>query len=58
MRKTIHANTDEKQRLREQIQEELGDDMLEKVHKAFLVLAEAMVRRAIRKAEAQLETGK
>jgi hypothetical protein len=54
------VTTDERQQKQlEQIQAELGQDMLEKLSKAFLALAEAMVRRAVRKAEAELqETGK
>jgi hypothetical protein len=56
MRKKKSFITDEKQQERlEQIQAELGQDMLDKLHKAFVVLAEAMVRRAVRKAEAELQ---
>lgn len=60
MRKTKCSITDERQQKRmEQIQADLGQDMLEKLSKAFLVLVEAMVRRAVRKAEGELqETGK
>jgi hypothetical protein len=60
MRNKKSFTTDEKQQKRlEQIQAELGQDMLEKLQKAFVVLAEAMVLRAVRKAEAELqETGK
>ena len=60
MRKKESLITDDQQQKRlEQIQAELGQDMLEKLSKAFVVLAEAMVRRAVRKAEAELqETGK
>ena len=60
MRKKESLITDYQQQKRlEQIQAEVGQDMLEKLSKAFVVLAEAMVRRAVRKAEAELqETGK
>jgi hypothetical protein len=60
MRKKKSFITDEKQQERlEQIQAELGQDMLDKLQKAFFVLAEAMVRRAVQKAKAELqETGK
>ena len=58
MRKTKRSTTDERQKRLEQIHEELGQDMVEKLNTAFVALAEAMVRRAVRKAEAQLqETG-
>jgi hypothetical protein len=58
MRNRKSFTTDEKQQTRlEQIQAELGQDMLEKLQKAFFVLAEAMMRRAVRKAEAELLEG-
>jgi len=54
MKKTKTLTPDQKiERLR-QIEVELGIDMLEKFHRAFMVLAEAMVQRAVRKAKAEL----
>ena len=54
MKKTKTLTPDQKiERLR-QIEAELGIDMLEKFHTAFMVLAEAMVHRAVRKAKAEM----
>lgn len=48
------STTDERQNLRERIAEEIGDDTLQKLEKAFTALAAAMVKRAQRRAEAVL----
>jgi hypothetical protein len=54
MKKTKTLTPDQKSERVRQIEAELGADLLEKFHKAFLVLAEAMVHRAVRKAKAEL----
>ena len=51
MKKTKTLTPDQKSERVRQIEAELGIDMLEKFHTAFMVLAEAMVHRAVRKAE-------
>jgi hypothetical protein len=58
MKKRLFTSDPKTERL-QRIEAELGQDMLEKLSKAFVALAEAMVRRAVRKAEAELQdTGK
>ncbi len=58
MKKRLFTSDPKTARL-QRIEAELGQDMLEKLSKAFVALAEAMVRRAVRKAEAELQdTGK
>jgi len=54
MKKTKTLTPDQKSERVRQIEAELGADMLEKFHTAFMVLAEAMVHRAVRKAKAEL----
>ena len=54
MKKTKTLTPDQKSERVRQIEAELGADMLEKFHAAFMVLAEAMVHRAVRKAKAEL----
>jgi len=55
MTKKKSISTDERQQKRmEQIQAELGPEMLEKLLAAFSVLSECMVHRAVRRAKAQL----
>jgi hypothetical protein len=54
MKKTKTLTPDQKSERVRQIEAELGTDMLEKFNTAFMVLAEAMVHRAVRKAKAEL----
>jgi hypothetical protein len=54
MRKSKFTTDERQQKRLEKIQAELGQDILEKVQKAFFALAEAMVHRAVRKAEEEL----
>ena len=50
----MKKTTETKDERRRRIYEELGEDMIRKLEKAFTALAAAMLRRAQRKAEAQL----
>ena len=54
MKKTKTLTPDQKSERVRQIEAELGTDMLEKFNTGFMVLAEAMVHRAVRKAKAEL----
>ena len=54
MKKTKTLTPDQKSERVRQIEAELGSEMLEKFHTAFMVLAETMVHRAVRKAKAEL----
>jgi len=55
MTKKKSIATDERQQKRiQQIETELGPELLEKLMAAFFVLSECMVHRAVRRAKAQL----
>ena len=55
MKRTKRLTTEERNKRREQIAEEIGEDILVKVQKALTVLAAAMLKRAQYQAEAQLQ---
>lgn len=55
MKRTKLLTTEERNKRREQIAEEIGEDILVKVQKALTVLAAAMLKRAEYRAQAQLQ---
>jgi hypothetical protein len=55
MKRTKLLTTEERNKRREQIAEEIGEDILVKVQKALTVLAAAMLKRAQYQAKAQLQ---
>ncbi|HLG95599.1 MAG TPA: hypothetical protein VKX49_04740 [Bryobacteraceae bacterium] len=54
MKKKMFLSTDEMEKHREQIVEEIGEDVMNKLSKAMTVLAAAMLKRAEYHAQAQL----
>jgi hypothetical protein len=58
MKKIIFLTTEEMDKHREQIAEEIGEDVMKKLSKAMTVLAAAMLKRAQYRAQAQLRGAK
>jgi len=58
MKKTKFSSEEEMKKRREQIAEEIGDDVMNKLLKAMTVLAAAMLKRAEYRAQAQLRCAK